>query len=540
MFRKVLKTAAVLACSAGIFAGCANSLTDAEWSSETGSARATSGTRIYATVTANPSDRVQFRLDLGSTKISKDSNNKFTFYVSCNGNSALPSKDKFYVRDGAGSYTKWDTSVSSLITGSTDYENGWHKVTVTVPSSYSGSTSKLGFTYGESLPVGKVIAVKDIKFGTSSSASAISFSQSSWSTFESSTSVKFTCDKPSEWSSNPGSSGGSSGSGSGSGSGSSGSLKWAGFRFSNYGIIDKHTGYSYKNDGLPNGYQLPVYRSEDSKKSWEQNLKVLKNASGASKAAIVFIVGTVHSSGKTSCEYCKDRGDNYHDQKNDICELEFSKPSGVSSSSILKFKNNDSYCDKLMTFCNNNNIDVWLQVEPGDNDPIKLAQIVLNRFKSNKCVVGFGLDNEWWKRHSVHKKGSDGKQHPMGRKLKDQEAADLVTAVRNIKSSYRVFAKHWETEFMPPSYRDGMVFVTDSQDYSSLSTFEKWAKAFKGYPIVFQVGYPADDSFWNNKEEQFIKDLINIGKQYSSDFGIVWVDFTMKEFVNDLKSKYDK
>jgi len=121
MFKKVLKAAAVLACSAGIFAGCADSLTSAEFSSDLNSARATSGTRIYATVTANPSDRVQFRLDLGSTKISSTTNKTFTFYVSCNGNSALPSKDKFYVRDGANSYTKWNTTVSSLITGSTDY-----------------------------------------------------------------------------------------------------------------------------------------------------------------------------------------------------------------------------------------------------------------------------------------------------------------------------------------------------------------------------------------------------------------------------------
>ena len=128
MFRKVLKAAAVLACSAGIFASCSNSLTDADWSSEISSARATSGTRIYATVTANPSDRVQFRLDLGSTKISSTTNKTFTFYVSCNGNSALPSKDKLYVRDGANSYTKWTTSVSDLITSGTDYEKAGRRL----------------------------------------------------------------------------------------------------------------------------------------------------------------------------------------------------------------------------------------------------------------------------------------------------------------------------------------------------------------------------------------------------------------------------
>lgn len=51
---------------------------------------------------------------------------------------------------------------------------------------------------------------------------------------------------------------------------------------------------------------------------------------------------------------------------------------------------------------------------------------------------------------------------------------------------------------MPPTYRDGLVFIDDSQGFESLeqlvSEFQEWGEAFYPFPVGFQCGYPRDKS----------------------------------------------
>ncbi|OUM58955.1 carbohydrate-binding module family 18 protein [Piromyces sp. E2] len=266
-------------------------------------------------------------------------------------------------------------------------------------------------------------------------------------------------------------------------------VRWAGYRYSPYGPSD-----SLSRDPTPS--------------EWMQYVKKFKSHFDKNtQGAVLLIVGQEH--------------------KERYCEFQFPKPSSISSySNNIQFIKKDKY-ESFLSACDQNNINVWLQVEPGSNDLVELAKITLDRYKHHSSVKGFGIDLEWWYRVN----SSDGKR------ISDNEAKRVVNAVRAYNSNYTVFVKHWETEFMPSSYRDHLIFVDDSQDFHGNASkmtkeFAKWAKTFSGSPVMFQVGYKADKNIWGNNPIKIAQDVANAATQYNNQVGIFWVDFTMKYAIN--------
>ena len=87
MFKKILNRAAgvsmALVLVAGVFAGCSDAFSAS--TDEAVNERAVfieEGDRIYAVAESQPSDRLQFKLDLGSTSLS--AGDEFTFYITYN------------------------------------------------------------------------------------------------------------------------------------------------------------------------------------------------------------------------------------------------------------------------------------------------------------------------------------------------------------------------------------------------------------------------------------------------------------------------
>jgi hypothetical protein len=102
-------------------------------------------------------------------------------------------------------------------------------------------------------------------------------------------------------------------------------------------------------------------------------------------------------------------------------------------------------------------VKVWLQVESGNGDMLKLIDLVLDRYGHHPCVIGFGVDVEWYQ--------SSG--NPLGVPVDDATAAEWVKAVRAHSPEYRLFLKHWDSDWMPPAYRDGIVFINDGQEFDN-------------------------------------------------------------------------
>ena len=262
-----------------------------------------------------------------------------------------------------------------------------------------------------------------------------------------------------------------------------GELEWAGFRFSQGGIKDSF-GY------VPDGNEWVKLMNK-----WKGHFN--SNA----KPAVVVIVS--------------------QNSKKTINSFDFPRPKGVSSHDYIKYADKDKYEDVLTKF-DNMGYNVWLQVEPGNNDLVTLAEIVFKQYGHHSSVKGFGIDLEWWYRGESSK----------GKRLTDSEAKRVVKYVRSINSEYTVFAKHWKTDFMPPTYRDGMIFINDSQD-TSLDHFKKefkeWAKTFPNNPVMFQIGYNDDKKLWKNDPIGFTKTLLKEITPYNKHVGMFWVDFSLKE-----------
>jgi len=134
---------------------------------------------------------------------------------------------------------------------------------------------------------------------------------------------------------------------------------------------------------------------------------------------------------------------------------------------------------------------IWLQVEPVNAPVEKLFALVLDRYGRHPCVVGVGVDAEWYR-----SKDPDG-----GEAVSDAQATAWLAAARAHRPGCRMFLKHWLVEKMPPTVREGLLFVDDSQIFPSLDAmaedFGRWARTFAPSPVAFQFGYPSDRPWWS-------------------------------------------
>ena len=277
---------------------------------------------------------------------------------------------------------------------------------------------------------------------------------------------------------------------SGSSHSGDGKVDWVGFRFSEGGVKK----------------QFGKIPDPDSWVSYVNKFK--KHFNSDAKGVVIVIVA--------------------QNSKNKIARFGFPAPSGIKESSYVKFDKEDKF-EKILSKFDESGVNVWLQVEPGDNDLVKVAEITFKRYGHHSCVKGFGVDLEWWYREGDHGKG---------KKISDDKAKKIVEYVRGINSEYTVFLKHWETEYMPPTYRDGLVFVDDCQDFKEISRmqriFGRWAKAYPDNPVMFQIGYKHDTKLWSDDPIHYATECKNEVTKYNSHVGIIWVDFTMKEALDRM------
>ena len=214
-------------------------------------------------------------------------------------------------------------------------------------------------------------------------------------------------------------------------------------------------------------------------------------------------------------------------------KLNFPPPSQGAAYSNIVFSTTDENEEHLKAF-DQNGVKVWLQVEPSDADIPTLIQLVMDRYAHHPCVIGFGIDVEW------HHYGEGNKE---GSPVTDQEAQEWSEKVRLYNESYMLFLKHWLISKMPPTYREGIMFLDDSQQFNSMNQmvteFEQWGKAFYPAPVGFQYGYSADRFWWSPLADP-PRDIGNdILSRIPNTSDLFWVDFTMREIWPIVPNKSD-
>ena len=294
------------------------------------------------------------------------------------------------------------------------------------------------------------------------------------------------------------------------------SVKWAGVRVSYYGMRSSfRTGKDFS------------FPSESDMVGFGQKMS---SCYEGSTGAYIIIVGTISSV----------RNDAGTKIVSGRCSLEFPLSKQIQNARGSEDDFYESYLDAL----DEAGYSVWLQVEPGDADLVELATEVMNHYKHHSCVKGFGIDVEWYKyRADLDKDGDEISETETSEKLSDSLARKVVNAVRAINPDYTVFVKHWDEEWLPATYRDGLIFVNDSQYYDSADDqrddFAAWAEHFAPNPVMFQIGYSADRSKVWGKYSNPAKELgqhIVDGCRSGNDIGIIWVDFTLKEAMSKISN----
>jgi hypothetical protein len=166
---------------------------------------------------------------------------------------------------------------------------------------------------------------------------------------------------------------------------------------------------------------------------------------------------------------------------------------------------------------------IWLQIEPGFASVEELLDIVLKRYGHHSCVVGVGIDVEWFR--SVNPDGGDP--------VTDDLARSWLAVARSHNPAFRLFVKHWLVEKMPPTVRDGLLFVDDSQIFPAMDPmieeFAKWGKAFAPSPVAFQIGYPSDHPWWSKLKDPPKEIGTRILQAVPNTEAIFWVDFSVTE-----------
>ncbi len=218
------------------------------------------------------------------------------------------------------------------------------------------------------------------------------------------------------------------------------------------------------------------------------------------KPAVIWIVGVAYDNGS--------------------CGLNF--PSDGKEYPYISFAEKDEN-EEYLSYFDNLGINVFLQVEPGDADIPTLINLMLKRYGKHPSVVGFGVDIEWYK----WSKYEDGKP------VSDEEVKNWVNLILSFNKNYALFLKHWEIEKMPPEFKEHLIFINDSQGFSSLGEmideFQNWGNYFSSSPVAFQIGYEADKNWWQYYYDPAGKIGDEILKNIPNCNGIYWVDFTLKD-----------
>jgi len=181
------------------------------------------------------------------------------------------------------------------------------------------------------------------------------------------------------------------------------------------------------------------------------------------------------------------------------------------------------YSEPYLRHFDSTGVKIWLEVEPGAANVDTLIHLTLRRYGHHPCVVGLGVDVEWY----------HAQAHTHGREVTDEEAQRWERLVQSYNPAYTLFLKHYSPAWMPPSYRGDLLFIDDSQKFFSaaemIDEFKRWGEKFFPNRVGFQLGYPADERWWGKLNDPPVELGDALFSSIPNTYGVFWVDFTITQ-----------
>ncbi|MCR2822825.1 hypothetical protein [Lederbergia panacisoli] len=185
--------------------------------------------------------------------------------------------------------------------------------------------------------------------------------------------------------------------------------------------------------------------------------------------------------------------------------------------------------EDYLSYFDEHGIKVFLQVESGFADMKTLMDLIFAKYGHHKSVIGFGVDVEWYY----------GITEDAGIPVTDELAKEWDDHLKSINPQYRMFLKHYNYCWLPPTYRSDLLFCNDSQGLGSmdgevqsgfLPEFKNWADHFYPNDVLYQIGYSPDATWYYAEDTPIIQKLgESLAEVTRQNLGITWVDFTIKD-----------
>lgn len=269
-----------------------------------------------------------------------------------------------------------------------------------------------------------------------------------------------------------------------------------------------------------------------STEEWGSAIEDMKTYFPNSESTMVWIIGSLHESGVNlefeRPEWLTEEWLNEKDYRS-LENITFAEPDKEGH------EPHETYFD----YFDEHGVKVYLQVEAGYSDMRTLMDIVMQMYGDHACVAGFGVDVEWYW----------GVEEDSGLAITDALAEQWDQHLKSINKDYRLFLKHYNTNYLPQTYRSDIIFVNDSQSFGSMNgdalgqydenlddvlgfipEFKAFADTFAPNDVIYQIGYKPDRMWYYTLEDPVIQSLgEKLAEATSQNCGIVWVDFTLKD-----------
>lgn len=246
------------------------------------------------------------------------------------------------------------------------------------------------------------------------------------------------------------------------------------------------------------GFRYSVYgarRTPNTKEYWYNAAETMNSYFNGTCPEFVWIVGNLRNKG---------------------CFLGFPVK---TDNPLISSAETDQYEETFRLF-SEMGVRVWLSFEAGHAGVDELLHLILKQYSHHSCIVGIGIDVEW----------NDCAEGSKGTPVTDEDALRWIGIAKQYNQKYKFMFRHWRVDVMPPTVRDDVMFVSNSQMFPNLgrmvSEFKKWGEAFHPAPIGFQIGYPKDQEWWGKFEnppkemgDSLFAAIPNLNSLY-------WVDFS--------------
>jgi hypothetical protein len=196
----------------------------------------------------------------------------------------------------------------------------------------------------------------------------------------------------------------------------------------------------------------------------------------------------------------------------------------IPESKVLNF---DAVTDSALTVLDNNGVKVLLSVGEGPGEPIQytssiddLIDATLSKYGNHPSVLGYVVEVEF-----------RGPSFDVFVPVTDAEAQRWVNKIKGYNPNFKLFLKHWDQAVMPPTVRDGIVFIDDANGFGDLdsmvSQFKQWGDIFSQADVGFQIGYEKDEWWWfklTNPPKDIGSTML---ENVTNCRFILWVNFTV-------------